>query len=84
MTDSEKPRRLSLDDDTEEIDIAERIDYSGKLKSPCVSRSTIGNILKGANIVPCKTQKVGRTIRNLYPLEKSKNAIASFLADKSK
>lgn len=70
--------------DDETIDINGLVDFSERLKSPGVARNTIDNILKRAGIKPCATEKDGRTIRNLYPREKSQAAIASYLADRDK
>lgn len=78
----ERDAEVIADDET--IDIGGLINFSEKLKSPGVSRNTIDNILKKANIKPCATEKDGRTIRNLYPREKSQAAIASYLADRDK
>lgn len=68
----------------ETIDISGLIDFSVKLKSPGVSRNTVDNILKKANIKPCATEKDGKAIRNLYPRKESQSAVSEYLADKSK
>ena len=70
--------------DDETIDINGLVELSEKLKSPGVSRNTIDNILKKAGIKPSATEKDGRTIRNLYPRQKSQSVVADYLADRDK
>lgn len=81
----EKQRDATADmvGDGETIDINGLLDFSAKIKSPGVSRTTMDKILRKANIKPCRTEKDGRTIRNLYPRKESQVAIVAYFSEKN-
>ena len=78
---NQNPEPAAADD---VIDINGLVAYSVKAKSPGVSRNTIDKILREQNIKPCRTEKDGKVIRNLYPRKESQAAILKYFADKDK